>query len=701
MNHSQSASAQKSSIVNGVGRRRIDKSDVSRPDNYEWRGVLRTSSNSSLRGVNKGIHERLLYMHTCLIGQHVEVQKVDGHVYAGIFHAAVMDNEFGVMLKMARLTRDSAGSVHGDSVREAARKPPIKTYVIQGKDFVQIIARDVSLSGDAVSNSRSQDNRSDILTDTVLSQGWHRETERELMPWKADDSSAGDLSFNLTNTWSRNWDQFEANKALFGVETSFDEELYTTKLIRGPEMREREREAQRIAREIVGQQTRNTHLAEERGLYVTSELDLMDEETKYSAVGRANKDAGDDDEDQHVDDLNEETFGGSVVLICSSVSQGSSLSTPFSGQSDGQESSIVSADAQIVGRAGGPENLFEHQQLLLDRVDGDNPDCSSEPCKDHSRLRKLLVGDKIITCNKGSGSSLSSPIGRCSPLTSSFVGDPAGFKALNLDPSCPQVPDDVYREFKEFKQQKQLEALKALSESFKDLEPRSPRTAVLLAESSASKKSPLNLYAKEFKLNPNAKAFTPSSCSVRPISAAPLPVVVQGPMFLQSPASATTAVSSSHMKLQTVAQPNQFSQYSNSVASAGVGANPIPYLQSSGVAVPGFPIGGVGGGGIIPGQPSIRISPSSQPQAVSSYVHPHQVKYPSPPSTLQPGFLHPNGQLYSQHMMYGQPANPVVFVPYPQSMMQGHPVTSLGQGHLCSQSQQSQPRSRRQGDMSA
>lgn len=61
---------------------------------------------------------------------------------------------------------------------------------------------------------------------------------------------------------SRNWDQFEANKSLFGVETTFDEELYTTKLVRGPELREREREAQRIALEIVGQQTRNVHVAE-------------------------------------------------------------------------------------------------------------------------------------------------------------------------------------------------------------------------------------------------------------------------------------------------------------------------------------------------------------------------------------------------------------------------------------------------------
>ena len=51
---------------------------------------------------------------------------------------------------------------------------------------------------------------------------------------------------------SRNWDQFEINKTLFGVESTFDEELYTTKLERGPQMRERERDAWRIVREIEG-----------------------------------------------------------------------------------------------------------------------------------------------------------------------------------------------------------------------------------------------------------------------------------------------------------------------------------------------------------------------------------------------------------------------------------------------------------------
>lgn len=65
--------------------------------------------------------------------------------------------------------------------------------------------------------------------------------------------------------WSnRGWNQFEANEALFGVKSTFDEELYTTKLDKGPQMRELEREAKRIAREIESQETHDLHLAEVR-----------------------------------------------------------------------------------------------------------------------------------------------------------------------------------------------------------------------------------------------------------------------------------------------------------------------------------------------------------------------------------------------------------------------------------------------------
>lgn len=62
------------------------------------------------------------------------------------------------------------------------------------------------------------------------------------------------------------WDQFAANEARFGIKSNYEETLYTTKLDRsGKDFKEREKRAERLAAEIMGQQTSNPHLQEERG----------------------------------------------------------------------------------------------------------------------------------------------------------------------------------------------------------------------------------------------------------------------------------------------------------------------------------------------------------------------------------------------------------------------------------------------------
>lgn len=82
------------------------------------------------------------------------------------------------------------------------------------------------------------------------------------MAWKSDASNTApavtfgthgdDLTFG-PGASNGSWDQFATNEKMFGIKTSFDEEVYTTKLDRsGPDFKEREREAQRIANEIMG-----------------------------------------------------------------------------------------------------------------------------------------------------------------------------------------------------------------------------------------------------------------------------------------------------------------------------------------------------------------------------------------------------------------------------------------------------------------
>lgn len=62
---------------------------------------------------------------------------------------------------------------------------------------------------------------------------------------------------------------------------------------------------------------------------LTPEVEAMDEESRYSSVIRGDKDVGEDDEDHHIDDRNDETFGAPPT---SSISGDSNASTPVAGR---------------------------------------------------------------------------------------------------------------------------------------------------------------------------------------------------------------------------------------------------------------------------------------------------------------------------------------------------------------------------------
>ncbi|KAF9223412.1 hypothetical protein BS17DRAFT_754452 [Gyrodon lividus] len=133
-------------------------------------------------------------------------------------------------------------------------------------------------------------------TDTDISKG-KLARERELQAWQPSISlgspstpathheGVGDEITFGSGASNPSWDQFAANEQMFGVTTSFDEEVYTTKLDRtAVDFKEKERKAQRIASEIMGSAINNPHIAEERNLNVDDSG--VNEEDKYGAVVR-------------------------------------------------------------------------------------------------------------------------------------------------------------------------------------------------------------------------------------------------------------------------------------------------------------------------------------------------------------------------------------------------------------------------------
>lgn len=112
--------------------------------------------------------------------------------------------------------------------------------------------------------------------------------ERALKRWEPAADTEVDLSLESTHD-TAGWDQFETNERLFGATSSYDENIYTTRIDRSdPSYKQREAEAARIAREIESTNVDNIHVREERGLAPVDDSGL-DEEDKYSGVRRDEK----------------------------------------------------------------------------------------------------------------------------------------------------------------------------------------------------------------------------------------------------------------------------------------------------------------------------------------------------------------------------------------------------------------------------
>jgi LsmAD domain len=102
--------------------------------------------------------------------------------------------------------------------------------------------------------------------------------EKELVHWKSEAaaSTEGALEDSMNRSGSATWDQFEANKKLYNVKTTYSEELYTTPLDVSRLTKQQQEKAARLALEI-----------ETGRSYGGKDLEVEgdeDEEAKFSAV---------------------------------------------------------------------------------------------------------------------------------------------------------------------------------------------------------------------------------------------------------------------------------------------------------------------------------------------------------------------------------------------------------------------------------
>lgn len=233
----------------------------------------------------KHMHDRVVFLLAKSIGCSSIVTVASGARYRGTLVAATTASDIGVVLEFAEKFAAAPGEEDDSSPPEKYEK-----IVFQPKDLVDIEIESPSLvvekPAPSAASAAAAAAGSDFKTDTDISGQKGAIYERELQRWSADDDSTG-LSLEDTASSSQPWDQFAVNQNKFGVQSTYDEHLYTTVIDRShPEYELRERRAEQIAGEILKSSFNgNVHMAEERGIAVDDSG--MDEEDKYSGVDRS------------------------------------------------------------------------------------------------------------------------------------------------------------------------------------------------------------------------------------------------------------------------------------------------------------------------------------------------------------------------------------------------------------------------------
>ena len=208
--------------------------------------------------------KRLVYLTSKAMGKKCIATITDGSRYQGLLVGSDLSPLSVVLLKPQLV-----GSSLLNEKNNLDKLP--ENLIIQAKDLIDLEV-DVDLS-EPVKPPH------EFKTDADIS-GKMQIKERELERWVPDD----EVELTLEDDGSE-WDQFKVNQEKFGVESSYDEHLYTTRIdTSAPDYHERVAKAERIAKEIEQQATTDRHILEERGVVVDDSG--VDEEDKYSGVDR-------------------------------------------------------------------------------------------------------------------------------------------------------------------------------------------------------------------------------------------------------------------------------------------------------------------------------------------------------------------------------------------------------------------------------
>ena len=226
----------------------------------------------------KIINQRYYSLMLNSIGEKIHIDLISGDAIEGLLYTIdPINNEYLIINNPRRLSRTGIPLFLKESL--------LKIY------FKEILSINYQINNNIPQEKNNNKNNAFIVDSQIAKKNINIKKEEKLVKYeiKAEDKNNKYINQTLEDEEDTNWDQFELNKKVYNVTSTYDENLYTTKLDKNKITEEDKKFADKMYNEIMNtnKDEKNVHILEDRGVIQQKDND-MDEEDKYSSVIKNN-----------------------------------------------------------------------------------------------------------------------------------------------------------------------------------------------------------------------------------------------------------------------------------------------------------------------------------------------------------------------------------------------------------------------------
>ena len=225
---------------------------------------------------DKIINQRYYSLILNSLGEKIRINLISGETIEGLLYTIdPINNEYLLINNPRRFSRTGVPLFLKESI--------LKIY------FKEILSFNYEINNNISDNKNKKDIfklDSDISN---INNIYSSKAEEKLVKYEVKEEDKNIyMNKKLEDDEDENWDQFELNKKMYNVVSTYDENLYTTKLDKNKITEEDKKYADKMYKEIMSSSNNENdiHILEDRG--IIQQNDDFNEEDKYSSVIKNN-----------------------------------------------------------------------------------------------------------------------------------------------------------------------------------------------------------------------------------------------------------------------------------------------------------------------------------------------------------------------------------------------------------------------------